>query len=102
MKAQRFSIHLQDEVPNLGSGLRVVVALVGHKGVRARNELAPQFTRVKRAVWDTLHPRLIGPAPAHYLAQGPARLGLDYKLGGDYAVDLDTTEADWQNEGGAL
>lgn len=62
MIEERYEVHLMDEAPALGSGQRIVVALVGHKWVRARNEVgSPNFTRLRRTVWDDLKPRLVKP-----------------------------------------
>ncbi len=60
MKAQRYEITLCDEAPALGSGQRVVLAIVGTKWVRAKNEVGERsFSRLRRDVWDALAPRLI-------------------------------------------
>ena len=58
MIEQRYEVTLMDQAPRLGSGRRVVVALVGHKWVRARNEVGKHnYTRIRRTIWDVLKPR---------------------------------------------
>ena len=60
MIAERYEVTLMDQAPRLGSGQRVVVAKIGWKWVKARNEVGDhQFTKMRRSVWDTLRPRQI-------------------------------------------
>ena len=60
MTGERYEVTLMDQAPGLGSGQRVVVAQVGWKWVRARNEVGDQqYTKILRTVWDTLRPRQI-------------------------------------------
>lgn len=60
MEKKRYSIHLADEAPRLGSGERVVIAQVGRVWVYATREIGTMNrARIRRSVWDALAKREI-------------------------------------------
>ena len=54
MTEAKFSVHLQDEIPKIGSGRRILSARVGRKWVYVRDLY--HKARVKRSLWDSLNP----------------------------------------------
>ena len=54
-----FDVHLDNELPTIGSGRRAVVASVGRKWVRARAQMwatEHQSVRIQKSVWDLTNP----------------------------------------------
>jgi hypothetical protein len=49
----RLRIHLLDEAPRIGSGLRIVTALVGHKWVRITDSVGNR-AKLTKAVWASI------------------------------------------------
>lgn len=45
-------------IPSIGSGLRKVHAIVGHKWVRMKSATCAQFTRITRQRWDNMVPNV--------------------------------------------
>lgn len=58
MKEQIYSVHLQDEMPRIGSGRRTVVVKVGRKWVYVRNNtndpLLIRKCKIKLNQWNTI------------------------------------------------
>ena len=54
-----FKVHLNDEIPLVGAGQRLVEAQVGHKWVYVRRHPARinRKSRIRRALWDALEPK---------------------------------------------
>lgn len=51
----RYWLWLQDEIPKLGSGVRLVHAKVGYKWVYIKREYKNRI-KIKKALWDSLNP----------------------------------------------
>jgi hypothetical protein len=54
MIRKRYTVHLNGEVPVLGSGRRVVEAEVGYKWVRVWKPGKERAKKIRRNVWDLI------------------------------------------------
>ncbi len=53
---QLYAVQFKDEAPAIGSGLRFVFVKQGHKWVYLLSPYALRTCRVRRQVWDKMHP----------------------------------------------
>lgn len=62
-----FHVHLNNEIPRVGSGERLVEADVGTKWVRVRRHTryakTAHTSRLRRSAWDALNPVLVDVLP---------------------------------------
>lgn len=54
MTETKFVVHLQDEIPKIGSGRRIVTARIGRKWVYVKDKY--HSAKVKRSLWESLGP----------------------------------------------
>lgn len=61
MKWNLYEVHLMNEVPALGQGLRTVEVQLGRKWVYLRGRLSRRKYRIRTKVWESLQAKeLIG------------------------------------------
>ena len=54
MKVEKFRLHLEDEIPALGCGVRVVLVKIGRKWVRIKSPSDTRWTRIKRETFEQI------------------------------------------------